>query len=177
MYYGYSDLTQSFDSKKSQSQAQNYDSCVWWKRKERPVRKSGETHQAKGEGQKMRTDITHLNPYRLTSGPLASTVMNGINGVFIVPCPLRRFRLCCLSSDQLGWEHVSVSVVAKDGFKVNRVPSYEELMHVRDLFWKPEEWVVQYFPAKEEHVNVHPYTLHLWRTPAQAMPTPPKLFV
>lgn len=53
------------------------------------------------------------------------------------------------------WQHVSVS-------REGRVPSYEELCMVKETLVGPEKGAVQVFPPKEEHVNYHPYCLHLW---------------
>lgn len=55
-----------------------------------------------------------------------------------------------------GWEHVSVSTEG-------RCPTWDEMCFVKDLFWLPEETVVQYHPPQSEYVNHHPYCLHLWR--------------
>lgn len=58
-------------------------------------------------------------------------------------------------------EHVSISC-----FKRNRLPSWEIMCRTKELFWKPEEMVVQIHPAESRYVhgvgnlkNV----LHLWR--------------
>lgn len=69
-----------------------------------------------------------------------------------------------------GWEHVSVSFA-------HRCPTWEEMCEVKDMFWPPEDCVVQYHPPKERLVNQHPYCLHLWRPIKQAMPMPPSIFV
>ena len=54
------------------------------------------------------------------------------------------------------WEHVSVSG--------NRFcPNWAEMCWVKDVFWEDEECVVQYHPPKSDHINVHPFVLHLWR--------------
>ena len=47
----------------------------------------------------------------------------------------------------------------------------------KDLFWLPEETVVQYHPAKADYVNTHPYVLHLWKQIGSEFPKPPKIFV
>lgn len=69
-----------------------------------------------------------------------------------------------------GWEHVSIS------FKY-RCPTWEEMCQVKDMFFREDECVVQYHPAKSEYVNRHPYCLHLWRPLIKDMPTPPTQFV
>lgn len=54
------------------------------------------------------------------------------------------------------WEHVSISLES-------RTPTWEEMCLVKDLFWRDDEVVLQFHPAKSDYVNCHPYTLHLWR--------------
>lgn len=67
-----------------------------------------------------------------------------------------------------GWEHVSVSP-----FKHRITPSWEDMCRVKDIFFKGDEWVVQFHPPKEEYVNNVPNCLHLWRPIKEAMPVPP----
>lgn len=69
-----------------------------------------------------------------------------------------------------GWEHVSVS------YK-NRVPTWDEMCKVKDMFWKDNECVVQYHPPKSEYVNVHPYCLHLWKKSDGEFERPPINYV
>lgn len=76
-----------------------------------------------------------------------------------------------------GWEHVSVSIGGGKDSKTAQPPSWEEMCFVKDLFWLPEEWVVQYHPAKSDHINNHPGVLHLWRPVDGKFPTPPKFMV
>lgn len=119
----------------------------------------------------------YLERYRVRNGPLGSPPSFGNNGRFIIPGLDPKTRLAIIVSDQMGWEHVSVSVMRRD-----RCPTWEEMCHVKDLFWGPEERVVQYHPPESEYVRNHPYVLHLWR-PAPVnglpveMPHPPHLMV
>lgn len=69
-----------------------------------------------------------------------------------------------------GWEHVSVS------FK-NRVPTWDEMCQVKEVFWGDDEVVMQLHPKKSEYINTHPYCLHLWKPIDKEIPTPPKMFV
>jgi len=46
-----------------------------------------------------------------------------------------------------------------------------------DIFWGPEEVVVQFHPAKSEYVNNHPHVLHLWRSTTHKIKTPPSIMV
>ena len=77
-----------------------------------------------------------------------------------------KVRLTIIASNSEGWDHVSVSLA-------NRCPTWEEMCFVKDLFFWPGEWVLQYHPAKGDYVNCHPFVLHLWRPQDQAIPRPP----
>jgi hypothetical protein len=71
-------------------------------------------------------------------------------------------KLNILASDGLpddGWEHVSVSL-ARIGKA--RLPNWEEMCFVKNLFWSDEDCVVQFHPPKSEHVSNY-RVLHLWR--------------
>ena len=69
-----------------------------------------------------------------------------------------------------GWEHVSVS------YK-NRCPTWEEMCRVKEMFFNPEEVVVQYHPRQSEYINHHQYCLHLWRKCGEDFETPPTMLV
>lgn len=115
----------------------------------------------------MRTDI----PAKLEEGRLyhPDFVPDGLFGAFQVfgPCgePLR-----IISSGDGGWEHVSVS-------SARRVPNWQEMCFVKDLFWDAHECVVQFHPPKADYVNNHKFVLHLWRCTDQAFPMPPHQMV
>jgi len=68
------------------------------------------------------------------------------------------------------WDHVSVSLAY-------RTPTWEELEFIKRLLFKPDEVAVQFHVPVDDHVNVHPYTLHLWRPHKQKIRLPPKIFV
>jgi hypothetical protein len=53
------------------------------------------------------------------------------------------------------WYHVSVA-------HPERLPSYNELCEVKSVFIGDNKKAIQVFPAKSEHVNIHPNCLHLW---------------
>ncbi len=55
-----------------------------------------------------------------------------------------------------GWEHVSIALYTK------RLPRWDEMCYIKDLFWNEDEEVVQIHPKKSEYVNVVE-ALHLWR--------------
>lgn len=71
-----------------------------------------------------------------------------------------------------GWEHVSVSVAGK-----NRTPRWDEMCFVKNAFWPEDDTVVQYHPAKEDYVNMHPFCLHLFRPVDGVFPKPDSLTV
>jgi hypothetical protein len=55
----------------------------------------------------------------------------------------------------------------------NRCPNWQEMCFVKDLFWEDSEVVMQLHVAKSEHINCHPYCLHLWRPQHHQIPLPP----
>ena len=77
--------------------------------------------------------------------------------------------LRCIASWSYGWDHVSVTVNGED-----RCPTWEEMSHVKDVFFKPEEPAFQFHPPDSMHVNFHPYCLHLWRSQSEPLLLPPK---
>lgn len=80
------------------------------------------------------------------------------------------YRMRFIASWGGGWEHVSVS-------GARSCPPWEAMCFVKDLFWKPEEEVMQLHPPKSQYINNHPYCLHLWRPIAAVIPLPPKIMV
>lgn len=89
-------------------------------------------------------------------------------GIFSIPFEGRE--LMVIGSNGLGWEHVSVSLR-------NRCPNWREMSYVKDLFWEAWETVMQLHVAKVDHINMHPYCLHLWRPVNEAIPIPPSILV
>lgn len=57
-----------------------------------------------------------------------------------------------------GWEHVMVDF----GF-LERLPSYPEMLEIKDIFWDENEITLQIHPSKSEYINICEYALHLWR--------------
>ena len=107
--------------------------------------------------------------FRVREGRMGSDESFGNNGAFVVP--LRRAQtVMIIASEGLGWEHVSVS-------RKDRCPTWAEMCQVKDLFWEPEDRVVQYHPPQSEYVNDHPFCLHLWRPIGIEMPHPDPFLV
>jgi hypothetical protein len=113
-----------------------------------------------------------LETNRVRTGPWGSTGAAGNNGMFRVAYGETGHTVRILASDGGGWEHVSVSIEG-----ARRCPNWEEMCWVKDMFWTPEEWVMQFHPAASDYVNCHNYTLHLWRPVGEAFPTPPSIMV
>lgn len=53
------------------------------------------------------------------------------------------------------WYHVSFS-------RKTSIPSYTDLVWVKETFVGENRWCLQFFPEKEKHINVHNHCLHLW---------------
>jgi len=60
------------------------------------------------------------------------------------------------TDENYGWEHVSVSTK-------NRCPTWDEMVYIKDLFWREDETVIQFHPKKSNYKNVMPFCLHLWK--------------
>lgn len=69
-----------------------------------------------------------------------------------------------------GWDHVSVSRV--DG----RVPGWEDMRWVKAIFFRRDEWAVEYHPPDAKHIS-HAEVLHLWRPQAAELLAPPEWMV
>jgi len=99
---------------------------------------------------------------------------NKFNAVMVIPFkpepdqPAVMLRV--IASIAGGWDHVSISLP-------DRTPRWEELEFIKRLLFKPHEVAVQFHVPMDDHVNIHPYTLHLWRSHNQKIRLPPKLFV
>lgn len=69
-----------------------------------------------------------------------------------------------------GWDHVSISTAT-------RCPTWDEMEWVKRRFFKDDEIAMQLHVTPEDHINMHPYTLHLWRPTDAAIPLPPAIMV
>lgn len=115
--------------------------------------------------------------YRIRSGQLATNSKDGNNGGFRVPQKNGPDLLVIISDGQHpadpyhgSWEHVSVSTST-------RCPTWDEMSRIKDLFFREDEVVVQFHPARSNYVNDHPYCLHLWRNRDWDFEMPPKVLV
>lgn len=116
-------------------------------------------------------------PYRVITGELRSYMSDGNNGMFLIPhYRIGNYLIRCVACDELGWEHVSVTV-APNNKAATRCPTWEEMCWVKDQFWNKDQVVIQYHPAEKDYVSEHDYCLHLWRPKNAQLPTPPTLMV
>jgi hypothetical protein len=115
--------------------------------------------------------VAKLEDGRVRTGAYASRP-GDLHGAFVIQGPRGAIlRIISSGADtEYGWEHVSVSID-------HRVPNWEEMCFVKDLFWGDEECVMQLHVPKSEHVNVHPNCLHLWKPTEGSILQPPSILV
>jgi hypothetical protein len=58
-------------------------------------------------------------------------------------------------ADGKEWMHASIS-------RRNRLPDYNDLVELKNIFIGPHRKAVQIFPPMLEHVDIHKFCLHLW---------------
>lgn len=91
-------------------------------------------------------------------------------GAFWVNSPVDRAPMKVIASSGEGWDHVSVS-------RRNRCPNWPEMEHVKRMFFRDDETAMQLHVPPTDHVNCHPYCLHLWRPHGIEIPRPPSIMV
>lgn len=67
-----------------------------------------------------------------------------------------------LYSVENGKEHVSIS-------HKKRYPTWDEVSYVRYKLMKPNSYVVQILPPREEYINLHENCFHLWEVDAEVL--------
>lgn len=131
----------------------------------------------------MRSDISHLEQFRHTKATHPMATQEGDrHGVFYIPHGTSSFIFIFDDGtsmeggvDGTAWEHLSFRAV--DGQGKNRTPSWEECCWAKQLFWEPEECVVQFHPPRSEYVNNHKNVLHLWKKLGEDFPRPAPILV
>lgn len=120
------------------------------------------------------SDWSFLNRHRFNHPLYPRTDASwGFNGCFQFALAGEARLIRCIASDGMLWQHVSVSFPMKK----TCVPSWDLMCRIKDLFWEPEDVVVQYHPPKSKHINNHPGCLHLWRPLDKTLPLPPGFMV
>lgn len=114
-----------------------------------------------------------LDQYRIRNGHWGSNPGDDF-GAFRIPGPQGEQLMIIASpgdaDENVPWEHVSVSTR-------HRCPTWREMCFVKDLFWDPEEAVMQLHPPRSTWINNHPHCLHLWRPMDGIIPLPPSIAV
>ena len=91
-------------------------------------------------------------------------------GAFLIPGYQGGQALRVIAANGEGWDHVSVSLL-------DRCPSWGEMDYIKRLFFHDDETAMQLHVPHSDHINVHPYCLHLWRPHHQTIPRPPGIMV
>lgn len=107
-------------------------------------------------------DFSELRQYALQIG--------ADGGAFKVPHFLTGVTLAVVASNGGGWDHVGVSLP-------KRCPNWLEMEHVKRLFFKDDETAMQLHVPPSDHINRHPFCLHLWRPQNEEIPRPPGFMV
>lgn len=117
-------------------------------------------------------NLNLLDVYRDTSKAVIAhygSAGDDKTGVFLVKSDYGDM-MRVIASSGMGWDHVSVSLQ-------NRCPEWKEMEQVKRLFFNTHEVCMQLHVAAKDHINVHPYCLHLWRPLTQEIPLPPSIMV
>lgn len=119
---------------------------------------------------KMRSLPDKYEKYRVAHWSDSTDFGDKTNGCLrFVPGPNGR-KLIIIFSNEGDWDHVSISLP-------DRCPTWEEMCFVKEIFFDPEDAVMQLHPPKSDYKNLHPYCLHLWRPQKEKIPLPNSLFV
>lgn len=103
--------------------------------------------------------------FTIQETPLLKTLMIGDDGgMFEYHYKARKYNI--IASFGGGWDHVSIS-------NPTRTPSWDVMCVIKDIFFEPDEVVMQLHPAKTNYVNIHEHCLHLWKPQHTAIPVPP----
>lgn len=125
----------------------------------------------------MKPDLQFLRATRVRVGPAATNDKDGCNGLFRwTEGPLS---VQAMASDKEGWGHVSVTVWRTVGENTGayEMPNWELMQRIKQLFFGPKTWAIQYHPPDRERVNNHNTCLHLWSPLKAKLPLPPREMV
>lgn len=141
----------------------------------------------------MKTTLSHLDAYRVPH-PIGGNSPKGATwGAFQIPHVDQWLRsqfgafYNVLASDGEAhygspgteWDHVSVHVRkdGKNGQRISSTPTWEDMEHIRSLFFDDDETVMQLSVPRADHISHHDHVLHLWKPLKAAIPVPPKILV
>ena len=95
-----------------------------------------------------------IEKYRIKKGRVGSIAEFKNNGQFEIPSCISGRNLLIQISDGQGWDHVSVSAWSGHKKKRARIPTWKEMCYVKNLFFEPDEVVIQYHPAEKNYINM-----------------------
>lgn len=75
---------------------------------------------------------------------------------YLIPTITAKATISAINFKDDDFEHVMLN-------PKHRLPTYEEMVSLKDIFWEQNEVAMQVHPAKSQYVNIEKYTLHLWR--------------
>lgn len=114
-------------------------------------------------------NLTLLDKYRVTDRQVIAFygwAGDETCGVFSVPSPIDGGALTIVASAEAGWDHVSVS-------RRNRCPNWPEMAHIKKMFFRDDETVMELHVPAADHISDHDNCLHLWRPQVVEIPRPP----
>jgi hypothetical protein len=111
-------------------------------------------------------DLNPLDEYRQDATRTHGWNGDETCGMFELPSPIDGQTLRVVASSEDSWDHVSVS-------RSNRCPNWPEMEFIKRKFFKDDETVMQLHVPAADHINYHPYCLHLWRPHCLEIPRPP----
>ena len=118
--------------------------------------------------------VPEIDRHRITDpaalGHVGGWAGDEAHGAFIIASPIDKAPMLVMASNDAGWDHASVS-------RKNRVPNWAEMSFIHRLFFNDDEVAMQLHLPPKQHINCHPYVLHLWRCHNEPIPLPPAIFV
>ena len=115
-----------------------------------------------------RKPTKRIEKHRIT-GPIHEA-----NGAFSIPHPDGPINV--IASDGSDWEEVGLQLPRWEHVSISlpvRTPTWEEMDFIKRIFWRDDELVIQMHVPRSQHINVHPYCLHLWKPTGVELPCPP----
>jgi hypothetical protein len=111
-------------------------------------------------------NLNLLNAHRINAEKSHGWNGDETCGAFAFPSPTDGQALRVVASSGMGWDHVSVS-------RSSRCPNWPEMEFIKRKFFNDDETAMQLHVPITDHINEHPYCLHLWRSQTQEIPRPP----
>lgn len=115
-------------------------------------------------------NLNYLNEFRIPHPVYKDDMGDEFNGAFKIKIKGEEYYI--MASNGMDWEHVSISSA-----KTHKIPSWNVMCELKDLFFEEEECVFQYHPAKSNYINNHKACLHLWKPIKETIPVPPNILI